>query len=98
MDRKHVGVPILVAVVLGVVLFMVLTSCWGSVPAGHVGIATTFGAVSDDVLDPGLHFVPFWTKVHPMSVQSMEDKETAEVPTKEGLSVNLDCSLIYSLK
>src|SRR5579862_6287675 len=83
---------------LGFLLLIMLFSCWGSVPAGHVGIVTSFGAVSDDVLEPGLHFVPFWQKVHRMSIQTLEDKEVADVPTMEGLSVSLECSLIYSLK
>src|SRR5271157_1956998 len=97
MSHKTLGIS-LVFGLLGFVSLILLLSCWGSVPAGNVGIVTSFGAVSDDVLEPGLHFVSFWKSVRRMSIQTLEDKETAEVPTKEGLSVSLDCSLIYSLK
>jgi regulator of protease activity HflC (stomatin/prohibitin superfamily) len=97
MSNKNQGLVALCGV-LGIFLVLTLLFCWATVPAGNVGIVTTFGAVSDDVLEPGLHFVPFWKKVHRMSVQTQEDKETADVPTKEGLSVVLECSLIYALK
>ena len=97
MSHKSLGVSVVV-VLLGFIAVVMLLSSWGSVPAGHVGIVTTFGAVADDVLEPGLHFVPFWVRVRHLSVQTLEDKETADVPTKEGLSVSLDCSLIYSLR
>jgi prohibitin 1 len=97
MSHKSLGMVVAVGLLVFASLILLLY-CWGSVPAGHVGVANTFGDVSENVLEPGLHFVPFWTNVCRMSIQTQEDKETAEVPTKEGLSVSLDCSLIFSLK
>jgi regulator of protease activity HflC (stomatin/prohibitin superfamily) len=67
------------------------------VPAGHVGVKDLFGSVSPDVLQPGVNFVVPFTRVHRMSVQTQEVKETAEVPSKEGLTMELEGSLLYRL-
>ncbi|MBI3822947.1 MAG: prohibitin family protein [Planctomycetes bacterium] len=86
---------------VGVVALIGLILCTSSiscVPAGHVGVVTTFGKVEDDPLDSGINLVAFWRKVHYMSIQTQEEKETASTPTKEGLSVHLESSLLFSLR
>jgi regulator of protease activity HflC (stomatin/prohibitin superfamily) len=67
------------------------------VPAGHVGVKDLFGSVSSDVLQPGVNLVVPFTRVHRMSIQTQEVKETAEVPSKEGLTMDLEGSLLYRL-
>jgi len=67
------------------------------VPAGHVGVKDLFGYVSDGVLGPGVHLVFPMTRVVRMSVQTQELKETAEVPSQEGLIMNLEASLLFRL-
>jgi regulator of protease activity HflC (stomatin/prohibitin superfamily) len=57
-----------------------------------------FGAVSDRALPPGLNLVVPGTRVIKFSVQTRELKETAAVPTSEGLIVNLDVSLLFRLR
>ena len=48
----------LILVVVFAVIF--LSSCFVVIPAGHTGVALTFGKVGDTVLQEGLHFkVPF---------------------------------------
>jgi regulator of protease activity HflC (stomatin/prohibitin superfamily) len=68
------------------------------VPAGHVGVQDFFGTVSDRVLSPGLNLVVPGTRVVKFSVQTREMKETAAVPTSEGLIVNLDVSLLFRMQ
>ncbi len=68
------------------------------VPAGHVGVKDFFGRVSDRVLQPGINLVVPGTRVVKFSVQTREIKETAAVPTSEGLIVNLDVSLLFRLR
>jgi len=48
-------------------------------------------------MDPGIHLVGFWQGVHRMNTQTLENKEDAATPTREGLTVKLDASLIYHL-
>ena len=84
-----------------VVVLLVLIVVYASttvVPAGHVGVQDFFGAVSDRVLSPGINVVVPGTRVIKFSVQTCELKETAAVPTSEGLIVNLDVSLLFRLR
>jgi regulator of protease activity HflC (stomatin/prohibitin superfamily) len=72
---------VLIAVILFVLL--VIGGPIAVVPAGHVGVKDLFGSVSLTSLPPGVHLVLPFTRVHKMSIQTMELKETAEVPSKE---------------
>jgi prohibitin 1 len=67
------------------------------VPAGHVGVKDFFGNVSPNVLHPGVRLVLPFTKVVKMSVKTQEVKETAEVPSKEGLNMDLEGSLLFRI-
>jgi regulator of protease activity HflC (stomatin/prohibitin superfamily) len=67
------------------------------VPAGHVGVKDLFGRVSSSVLWPGVRLVFPFTRVIKMSIKTQEVKETAEVPSKEGLVMDLEGSLLYRL-
>jgi prohibitin 1 len=68
-----------------------------TVPAGHVGIMDFFGQVSAQTLPPGIRLVVPLTRVVSMSVQTQEIKEVAEVPSQEGLILNLETSLLFQL-
>jgi len=67
------------------------------VPAGHVGVKDLFGSVSPNALPPGVHLIVPFTQVHKMSIRTQEIKETAEVPSKEGLMMDLEGSLLFRL-
>ena len=68
-----------------------------AIPAGHVGVKDFFGIVSKNVLPPGIHLVFPLTRVVRMSVQTQQIKEVAEVPSQEGLTMELEASLLYRL-
>jgi regulator of protease activity HflC (stomatin/prohibitin superfamily) len=91
------GPKLLIAVAAVVALLVVVWSSFATVPAGHVGIVTTFGRVHPEPLTEGAHFVAPWNHVHPMSLRTEEIKEEMEVPTKEGVTVKLEASLLYAL-
>jgi len=84
-----------VGVALVVLLLIYLSTTM--VPAGHVGVQDFFGRVSDRILAPGINLIVPGTQVIKFSVQTREMKETAAVPTSEGLIVNLDVSLLFRL-
>lgn len=67
------------------------------VPAGTVAVVDVFGEVSDGTLKPGINIVNPFATIAQFSVKTQEDKETAEVPSKEGLSVGLETSFIFHL-
>ena len=81
------------------VLFLTIFGVTGctAVPAGHIGVVTNFGKVQDYTLKEGVDFLAPWKKVHKISVRTQELSESADVPTKEGLTVHLDATLLYSL-
>ena len=85
----------LVAVV--VLVFLAIGNPFTVVPAGDVGVKDFFGNVSPNVLPAGVHFVLPFTKVVKMSIKTQEIKETAEVPSKEGLIMDLEASVLYRL-
>lgn len=85
------------ALIVGVVLLLLIGNPLTVIPAGHVGVKDLFGRVSSDVLQPGVRFVIPFTRVIEMSVKTQELKETAEVPSKEGLIMDLEGSLLFRL-
>src|SRR6476646_8361429 len=84
-------------VVIGFLLLFAIGNPIKVIPAGHVGVKDFFGNVSKDVLTPGAHFVFPFTRVIRLSVQTQELKETADVPSLEGLIMDLEASLLYRL-
>ncbi len=84
-------------VLIGVVIAIVLWSSIAYVPAGHVGVLTLFGRVTGDVLPEGTHFVNPFKVNNTMSIRTQEQKETASVPSNEGLVMTLDTSLLFRL-
>ena len=85
------------AIVIVVVILVLIGNPIRVIPAGHVGVKDFFGIVSSSVLTPGVHFVMPFTKVVKMSIKTQEVKETAEVPSKEGLTMDLEGSLLFRL-
>jgi regulator of protease activity HflC (stomatin/prohibitin superfamily) len=82
--------------ILALVLVMIYASV-AYVPAGHVGVLTLFGRVTGDVLPEGTHFVNPFKANNTMSIRTQELKETASVPSDEGLVMTLDTSLLFRL-
>lgn len=81
-------------------MFVVVVLAWTSlvsVESGHVGVVTTFGKVEPDVLEEGMHVVAPWRRVRSMSIRTQEQKETTQVPTKEGLAITLESSILFAL-
>ena len=86
-----------VGVIAALVVILVIAGPVRTVPAGHVGVKDFFGSVSPNVLLPGINLVLPLTRVVDMSIQTQEIKEVAEVPSKEGLILNLEASLLFQL-
>jgi prohibitin 1 len=81
----------------GVALLIAILQCWTIIPAGHVGVIDFFGNVSDNTLYPGVNLVNPMANVIKFDARTQELKEVMNVPSQEGLSVELEISLLYSL-
>ena len=86
-----VVLTVIAAFLLLIFAFMAFTT----VGAGEVGVVTLFGRVTGEVLDSGLHFVNPLKSVHKITVRTQSVKESAEVPSSEGLVMKLDTSVVY---
>jgi prohibitin 1 len=83
--------------VLGLVLLIFLFNSVVKVPTGSVSVLTLFGRVTGDALPEGMHLINPLKATNELSIRTQELKESASVPSAEGLVMNLDTSLIYHL-
>jgi prohibitin 1 len=90
-SRAGAGIVAVLAVL--VALSQMLTV----IPAGHVGVVDFFGTVSPVTLKAGINFVNPLARVVKFSVKTQEIKETMDVPSKEGLTVQLEISTLFHL-
>lgn len=88
----------LLLAVVAALLMIALSTAVVQVPAGHVGVAQLFGKVYDQALQPGLHVIDPLAQVTRMDVRTKEVKEVAQVPSREGLSVGTDISILVRLE
>jgi prohibitin 1 len=86
-----------VVIGIAVLLLLLIGNPLTVVPAGHVGVKDFFGNVSPSILPAGVQVVVPFTKVVKMSIKTQELKETAEVPSKEGLIMDLETSVLFRL-
>jgi len=88
------GVGLLVLLAAAVILAASATSC---VRTGHVGVVSVFGRVTGQALGEGIHIVNPLANVTELSIKTQEIKEKAAVPSKEGLIMGLEASILYHL-
>ncbi len=82
---------------LAILILILLFSSTTSIPTGNVGVLTLFGRVTGETLPEGIHVVNPLKSVQKLSVQTQSVKESANVPSNEGLILALDTSLLFRL-
>lgn len=84
---------------IAVVVVILLLLMWSttSIPTGNVGVLTLFGRVTGQQLPEGIHLINPLKSVEKLSVQTQSLKESANVPSNEGLILALDTSLLFRL-
>jgi prohibitin 1 len=83
--------------ILALVLVIALFNSVTRVGTGHVGVLTLFGRVTGETLAEGMHVINPLKTNNELSIQTQSVKESASVPSSEGLMMSLDTSLIYHL-
>jgi len=83
--------------ILGLIMIILLFNSVTRVATGHVGVLTLFGRVTGETLREGIHLINPLKTNNEMSIQTQSIKESASVPSSEGLMMNMDTSLIYHL-
>ncbi len=82
------------------VLVVLLNSGCGlrSIEDGQAGVKADFGKIQDQPLSTGWHFYfPVFSWIEVWDVKTQELKETANVPSSEGLISTLDVSVLYNV-
>ena len=92
--KQEASVSLLVSVGAAVIAIVNLFTV---IPAGTVGVVDFLGSVSDETLKAGVNIVNPAARIEKFSVKTQEIKEVMNVPSKEGLSVQLEISLMYRL-
>ena len=97
----HGGGGLLRLIGLGIAAFLLVILFFSSITrvgTGHVGVLTLFGKVQEGgTLGEGIHLINPLKTNNELSVQTQTLKESASVPSSEGLMMSLDTSLIYHL-
>ncbi len=83
--------------IIGGLGLLAATSAITTVSAGHIGVVDVFGSVRPLTLKSGIQLVNPLARVTEMSVQTQEIKETMDVPSKEGMTVTIEVSVLYHL-
>ncbi len=96
-NQAYKGLSTIGGIVAILCLVVAVMECFTMVPAGHVGVVDFFGTVSDITLKAGINPVNPLARVVKFSVKTQEIKEVMDVPSKEGLTVQLEVSVLYHL-
>jgi len=86
-----------VAVILSLMLMWIFLSA-RTVPPAHIGLSVTLGAVGGTVLPSGIHFINPLSRVVVFNMKTQIVYTENQVPTQEGLNVELDVSLLYHVQ
>jgi len=86
-----------VGAVCAVLVLIALAQTVRVVPAGHVGVVDLFGRVDHATRKSGLNIVNPLARVVVMSVKTQELKEVMDVPSREGLTMQLEASVLFHL-
>src|ERR1700723_2479683 len=100
MDGGGHGAGLIRLIGMGIAAFLLVIlvfSCITRVGTGHVGVLTLFGKVTGETLGEGIHLINPLKTNNELSIQTQTLKESASVPSSEGLMMSLDTSLIYHL-
>ncbi len=82
-----------------VALLLTALSPFTVIPAGHRGVVTTFGKVSQDVLGEGIHLIiPIVNTVHKMDVRIQKGEGQGEAASKDLQTIHTTVALNYHLK
>ena len=83
---------------IALLLLIFAFSSFTTVHNGFVGVLSLYGDVdTGNVLQAGFHFINPLKSVHEVNVQTNEMKESADVPSNEGLIMHLDTSLRFHI-
>ncbi len=96
-NRKRV-VGLVIAGIVVLFLIIVATSSFAVIESGTVGVVSVFGAVKDEPLDEGLHFVtPFITSVTKMDTKTQKVEAISAAASKDLQTISTTIVVNYNV-
>ena len=83
--------------ILVIAAVVALFQCFTVIPAGNVGVVDFFGSVSPETLKAGINMRNPLARIIKFSAKTQEIKELMDVPSREGLTVQLEISALFHL-
>lgn len=91
--KFFIAIPIIIFL-----LIFILGFCFVQIPAGHVGVQYSWGGgVLEEQFTEGWHFKAPWIDVTLYSIRTIQQTETIHALSNEGLSVNMDGTILYHI-
>lgn len=89
---------ILPIVIIGIIVLIILRSCFVIIDPGYVGVKAFLGNVSDKALPAGFHFVvPFADKVEQIDIRQQKETAKATAASADLQTVSTQIDVQYSL-
>ncbi|MFT6143563.1 MAG: regulator of protease activity HflC (stomatin/prohibitin superfamily) [Myxococcota bacterium] len=83
---------------LFLLLTLLSTACATTIRPGEVGVRTQFGKMTENSRGPGLAvYSPFGTRFIRVPIRTRNVEITLDLPSREGLNVRADVSILYRL-
>jgi len=87
-----------ILIALGILLIMISPMLIVQIPAGHVGVKYSWsGGVQESEFGEGWHIKPPWISVTKYSARTIEKTEAMHALSNEGLSVDMDATILYHI-
>lgn len=95
-EKKAILVPILVIVII--LALIILFNSFTAVPTGFIGVKTTFGKVSNSVIEEGLNFkIPFIEKIVLIDCRTQKAEVNCTTASKDLQEVYLNVAINYNV-
>lgn len=88
---------IVTCAIVAVVAFVMVLSCFITIPTGYTGILTTFGKVHNETLEAGFHLKAPWQKVIKMDNREQKVSFTIEAFSSDIQQVSVVGSVNYNI-
>ena len=96
--KKEINVGAVAKIALAVILVLIIVfTCISVIPAGHTGVVSVFGRVSNNVLQEGFHFKLPWQHVTKMDNRVVKLEVSTEAFSKDLQTVNTTLAVNYRL-
>ena len=98
MKLKNKSIMIPIFIILAIFVLIVILNSFTAVPTGFIGVKTTFGKVSNSVIEEGLNFkIPFIEKIVLIDCRTQKAEINCSTASKDLQEVYLNVAINYNV-